>query len=127
MKHLIAGLVLAFAIVGAAGCGGSQKPTTKTATCADAGANSRAHAMASPEADARAADGMSATLTERCSADGWSAEAITCMATADQQTMGNCPSKLTADQQSKFIAAIAALAGQAEAPAANEFDNAGGE
>ena len=122
MKHTIAGLALAFAIAGTIGCGGSSKTATaKTSTCADAAANTRATYMGSPGAEEATADMMSAVIAERCAADGWSAEAITCMATSSEQEMAACPDKLTQDQRDKFAEAVNA------APPANEFDNAGGE
>ena len=57
MKHTIAGVALAFAILGAAGCGGSQKPATaKGPSCADAAAHTEATLMAGPGANAHVAD-----------------------------------------------------------------------
>jgi|JI7StandDraft_1071085.scaffolds.fasta_scaffold407382_1 hypothetical protein len=125
MKHTIAGLALAFAIAGTTGCGGSPKTATaKGATCADAAAHTRDTYMASPDAETATADMMSNVIVERCTTDGWSAEAITCMASASDQEMAACPNKLTQDQRDKFAEAVNAAADQ---PPANEFDNAGGE
>ncbi len=126
MKHLIAGLALAFAM---AGCGGSQKKATApAATCADAAANTKALYMASPDADATAGDIISTTITERCSTDGWSADAISCMATATQETAAACPDKLSAEQKQSFGDAMAhGMGGGGDAPPANEFANPCGE
>ena len=72
---------------------------------------------------------MSATLRERCTADGWSAETIGCMASAPEAEMQACSDHLTADQKDRFIAAVgkAMGAGGDDSPPANEFDNPCGE
>lgn len=113
MKNILAGLALAFAFVGAAGCGGSQKAKAAARpSCADAGAHARALFMATPDAAADVADKVQATLGERCAADAWSADAIACMATASEQDMGACSDKLTAEQKESFANAMMALGGE---------------
>ncbi len=106
MKHIIAGLALALAI---AGCGGSSKKaaTPAAATCADAGANTRAQYMATPDADPKVGDIISATITERCSTDGWSADAISCMATATQETGPACAEHSPPAQKQNFGVGLA--------------------
>ena len=48
-------------------------------------------------------DKLKSTLTERCKADGWSADATTCFATVtNRKDMQGCQDKLTPDQKSKL-------------------------
>jgi hypothetical protein len=48
-------------------------------------------------------DKLKSTLTERCKADGWSAEVVTCFTTVtNRKDMQACQSKLTPEQQSKL-------------------------
>ena len=90
IKHL-ASLALAMAVVAGAGCGGSQKSGGGAAaskqSCATAAANAGAQlrkvaAEAPGGSDAAQMEGPAATLervmTERCTADAWSAAAIDC-------------------------------------------------
>lgn len=103
MKQLMAGLALAFAVV-AVGCGGSQRPTmAKGPTCADVAANAEKAVVAMGQRtgeDTRAmATAGRETMTERCPADGWSAEVIACAAAApDADQVQACVEKLTPKQ-----------------------------
>ncbi len=123
MKHL-ASLGLAMATVAAVGCGGSQKSSSAgaaTPSCASAAANAgaqlRAVAAASGEAGAaeeaeQAAPLLEKVLAERCAADGWSAELIDGIATADEASMESCKAKMT-DAQLEAIGAQMAREGGA--------------
>lgn len=110
IKH-VASLALALAVVAAAGCGGSQKSSGGSASkqsCATAAANAGAllrkvAAEAPGGSDAAQMEGPAATLervmTERCTADAWSAAAIDCVATATAETMNTCDESLTQAQR----------------------------
>jgi len=52
-------------------------------------------------------DKLKSTLTERCKADAWSAEATACFATvANRKDMQGCQSKLTPEQSGKLTTEI---------------------
>src|SRR5690242_13902182 len=52
-------------------------------------------------------DKLQSALTERCKADGWSAEATKCFETvANRKDMQGCQSKLTPEQASKLTTEI---------------------
>lgn len=108
MKQTMAGLMLAFAIAGGVGCGGPQKPKTPAGpTCADVGANLHAQMIAAAKdsgMDMTAfATAARETVLERCPVDGWSAEAIACLAKATAEDMEAC-SKLLTPAQNQALA-----------------------
>lgn len=111
MKQLT--LAFALALLGAAGCGGSQKPTTAAApTCADAAEH--AHAVLSADEQAASmATTMRDVVGEHCPADGWSAEAIGCItAAASHDALHACMHQLTPEQHDKLHAAMGPMEGE---------------
>jgi hypothetical protein len=107
MKQITAGLALALAMT-AAGCGGSSKkgttPAAGDATCAGVAASTEQHILTAggtePASEERRpiAAAARATVDERCPADGWSQEAIACLAVAKGEQFEECSKLLTAEQ-----------------------------
>lgn len=117
MKHYQAGLALAFTI--AIGCGGSQKPATaKGPTCAEAAANNERVILAM---GAQQGQDMAAMATagrevyaERCPADAWSQDIITCAAEAPAaDAIIACVERLTPAQHQAMVDAFGAKMGAA--------------
>jgi hypothetical protein len=121
MKHPMAGLALALAMT-AAGCGGAPKKPAAPAgpTCADVGANTER--LFNEEATKIGEDmhEIAATtrdvVSERCTADAWSPDAIACFASATSEQMEGCAAKLTPAQnqavEDAMKAKIEAYAGE---------------
>lgn len=107
MKQIMAGLALAFVVTGV-GCGGSQKKATTPAgpTCADVAANTEKQLVEAGQKGGMDMAEMAAmareVINERCPADGWSADAIACLATATGEQMETCSKKLTPEQNQKL-------------------------
>lgn len=102
MKQILTSLTFACTMMAAA-CGGSPKPATpKGPTCANAADNLAAQMIATGEKngiDMASFAAMSRdVINERCPADGWSADAIACLATATSEQMEACSKKLTPAQ-----------------------------
>lgn len=113
MKHHVLGLVL---MVAAAGCGGAQKPQPPAASpCVAAAAHLRDVIVAAigeaggPSGPDAATMGpvVEHAAAERCQADGWSEQAITCVTTAaDHAGMDACEPYITPAQSSALKAQI---------------------
>ncbi len=115
MKRFQAGLALAFTM--AIGCGGSQKPAAVSKpTCADAAANNERVILAM---GAQEGQDMSMIATagrevyaERCPADGWSQEIVTCAANAPgADEIMACVKQLTPGQPQAMVDAFGAKMG----------------
>ena len=100
MKQILTSLALACTMMA---CGGSPKVATpKGPTCAAAADNLATQMIATGEKngiDMAAFAAMSRdVVNERCPADGWSADATACLATATSEQMEACSKKLTPEQ-----------------------------
>lgn len=112
MKLISTGF-LVLVTTAALGCGGSDKKPSIPAqpagpTCADVAANTEKQLLAASGGqelgdDVRQLVNMARdTINERCPADGWSQEAIACLATATGESMEDC-SKLLTDEQNRKL------------------------
>lgn len=122
MKHLIASLGLALAIGGGAACHGSKAATPKTPeaptpvvvadgpSCdlvADHLRDEMVRVAAEDPTDiSRLVPVFRRVVAERCVADAWSAEARTCLSTANGDDLNACEGKLTADQNTALGKAV---------------------
>lgn len=113
MKQAMAGLMLAFVIAGSVGCGGPQKAKTAAGpTCADVGAHIEQQMIAAAKDSgmdmSSFATAARETIVERCPADKWSQEAITCLAKATGEQMEECSKLLTPAQNEALEASMKA-------------------
>lgn len=112
MKQILTSLTFACTMMAAA-CGGSPKVATpKGPTCAAAADNLAAQMIATGEKSGMDMASFAAmsrdVVNERCPADGWSADAIACLATATSEQMEACSKKLTPEQNHALEEAVKA-------------------